>query len=327
VILAIDSGTTRTRVWMLPGSGDPVAAASDVAGARDLAQARDRAWLRATVRKVTDEAIVAVGADWADVEAAVGFGMITSELGLVEVPHLVAPVGRPELAAAMAERSAGVLPVPLFLVPGVRTDANRLSRTDVMRGEETEIAGLLTLDRLASPLLYVSPGSHSKFAWVDDQGRIAWSVTTLSGELLWALRRETILAELVDPDSADLDPARVDEGARIAESAGLTRALFLTRIANLLVGLSPVECSSLLHGAVARTDLTALEGALPAGTSPVSVALSGAGPLRECYQRLLEQRTWVRNVELVDEPLGAIGARFLYERRVHLGEEGRTLHA
>ena len=328
MILAIDSGTTRTRVWLMPSGGDPVEAASGIAGARDRAHRRDRAWLLAMVRKLTGQALATAGADWGDVEAAIGFGMITSELGLVEVPHLVAPVGREALAAAITDWDGGLGPVPLLLVPGVRTPPELVPGADVMRGEETEIAGVLARELIAPPFLYVSPGSHSKFAWVDEQGRIAWSLTTLSGELLWALHRETILAGLVDPAAPDLDPVRVEEGARIAESGGLTRTLFAARVANVLLDLSPAECSSLLHGAVAGDDLRALEATLPAGERRVAIALSGRGLLRQCYRLLLERRGWTSDVQLIDEPLGPIGARALYEaRRARAGEQGRRLRA
>jgi 2-dehydro-3-deoxygalactonokinase len=327
VILAIDSGTTRTRVWVLPDEGEPVEAASGLAGARDLARSHDRAWLLERVQEVTEAALAAVGAAWDEVEAVVGFGMITSELGLVEVPHLVAPVASRDLAAAMARWDVGALPAPLYLVPGVRTDAARIEGADVMRGEETEITGLLARGRVAPPFLYVSPGSHSKFVWVDEQGRILWSLTTLSGELMWALQRETILAGLVDVGSEKLDPVWVEEGARIAGRSGLTRALFVARLGNRLLGMSPLECSSLLHGAVAQIDLRGLEGALPPTMPPVPVALSQGGALFECYRYLLERRVWAREVHVIDEPLGAIGALALYEAGVRAGEKGRSLRA
>src|SRR5205823_8108633 len=125
VILAVDSGTTRTRVWVLPNGGDPVEAASELAGARDLVRSHDRAWLLERVREVNEAALAGVGAGWDDVEAVVGFGMITSELGLVEVPHLVAPVASADLAAAMMRWDESALPAPLYLIPGVRTDAER----------------------------------------------------------------------------------------------------------------------------------------------------------------------------------------------------------
>lgn len=327
MILALDSGTTRTRVWVLAEGREPFVGASEIVGARDLARTRDREWLARRVHDVAEAALDAADATWGEVEAVVMFGMITSELGLVEVPHLVAPVDSVDLVAAMVEWSDDALPARVLLVPGVRTDGARLEWSDVMRGEETEVVGLLSLPEVEPPLLYVSSGSHSKFVCVDGDGRIVWSVTTLSGELMWALHKETILADLVAVDAEDLDPEWVDEGARVTRQAGLTRALFVARVANRLSGVTPGQCSAFLHGAAAETDLRALEAALPDDRGRATIALRGGGPVRECYRQLLEQRPWVREVRLINQPLGAIGARVLYEARVRTGEEGRPLRA
>jgi 2-dehydro-3-deoxygalactonokinase len=328
VIVAVDSGTTRTRAWVVAdtvvGEG-----ASTIAGARDLARTRDRAWLLRQVRDVADHALAAAAAAWTEVEAIVAFGMITSELGLVELPHLVVPVGVSDLVDAMLDHAdITELPARLFLVPGVRNASDDVERADFMRGEETQVIGLLSLAKVEPPLLYISVGSHPKFVWIDPAGRIAWSLTTLSGELLWALHRETILADLVDPAGALADLAAVEHGARVAETAGLSRALFASRLLNRLGGASPETCSAFLHGAIARADLRALETALPAGAATDQIILGGRGPLVEAYRHLLG-RMDLGTVQTLDEPLGAIGARMLYQRRAGLvtGDEGRKLHA
>jgi 2-dehydro-3-deoxygalactonokinase len=328
MILAVDSGTTRTRVWVL-ADGGVAAGASAVAGARDLARNRDKQWLLGRVRLVAEETLAAASLSWAEVEAVVGFGMITSELGLVELPHLIAPVGAAELAAAMYEPSgAAALPARLLLVPGVRNVSESIEHADFMRGEETEVVGLLTLDRIKPPLLYVSIGSHPKFVWVDAGGRIAWSLTTLSGELIWALQQETILAELIDPSAELVDFEAVDEGARVVETAGLSRALFVARVLSRTGGASRETCSAFVHGAVARADLRALEAPLPVEAAPERIVLSGQGPLLDAYRHLLE-RSLGSEPQVLDQPLGAIGAGVIYEFRAALdrSEEGRKLRA
>jgi 2-dehydro-3-deoxygalactonokinase len=328
MILAVDSGTTRTRAWLV-ADGVVGEGVSTIAGARDLARTRDRAWLLRQVREVADHALASAEAEWNNVEAIIAFGMITSELGLVELPHLVAPAGADELVRAMLEPgNISELPARLFLVPGVRNGSDDIERADFMRGEETQAIGLLSLGLAEPPLLYVSVGSHPKFVWIDEAGRIAWSLTTLSGELVWALHRETILADLVDPGGALADLDAVDEGARIMESAGLSRALFAARLLNRLGHAPPKTCSAFLHGAIARADLRALEAALPTGAATERIVLSGHGPLLDAYLHLLG-RAGLGAVQVIDEPLGAIGARVLYERRGGLvsGEEGRKMHA
>jgi len=328
VIVAVDSGTTRTRAWVV-SDGAVGEVASTIAGARDLARTRDRAWLLDQVREVTDRAVASAEVAWSDVDAVVAFGMITSELGLVELPHLVAPVDVDELVRALLEWSEiPELPARVLLVPGVRNASQDVERADFMRGEETQVVGLLALAKVEAPLLYVSVGSHPKFVWVDADSRIAWSVTTLSGELLWALHRETILADLVDPEGTLADLDAVEQGARVAESGGLSRALFAARLLNRIGNASPETCSAFVYGAIARADLRALEIALPAGAGMERIVLSGHGPLLDAYRHLLS-RTNVGSIETVEEPLGAIGARTLYERRTALfaNEEGRKLRA
>lgn len=329
MIVAVDSGTTSTRVWVVE-RGDVKASSSSRSGARDVVRTKDRGELLARIRALADEALAAAGSTWEAVEAIVAFGMITSELGLEEVPHLEAPVDRRMLAAALVERRYGdALPAPVHLVPGVRSGGEELELADFMRGEETEVAGLLALGEPDPPFLYISTGSHTKFLSVDAEGRIDWSLTTLSGELLLALQRETILAELIDLEAPPTDLAALEEGARFVEHAGLSRALFGARLLNRIGGASVTFCSDFLHGAVAGADLLSLRRAAETrGGVPERVAIGGQGTLGEAYRHLLEAQWDVAELRRFDVPLGALGAWNLFttEREAaHAGApEGRS---
>ncbi len=315
MVLAVDSGTTTTRVWALE-NGSVRAGAAGRAGARDLALSRDRDWLLDRIRELAEQALEQLQREWSAVDAIVAFGMITSELGLEELPHLTTPVGVDDLVEAVQERTYDdSLPVPLHLVPGVRNgDGSALELADFMRGEETEVVGLLSLGRAGPPLLYVSVGSHSKLVAVDGDGRIEWSATTLSGELLWALHRETILAGLVDP-SGDIGSFEwVDEGARLVDAIGLSRALFAARLLNRIEHRPAAACSDLVHGAIAQSDLLSFRAALVGRRAGV-VVVAGAGPLAAAYRHLLAREPWVGDLYVADEPLGALGAWWLYSKR------------
>jgi 2-dehydro-3-deoxygalactonokinase len=311
VILAVDSGTTSTRVWVLEG-GEVKASAGSRGGARDVVRTKDRSELLRRIRGLADEALASAGSTWEGVEGVVAFGMITSELGLEEVPHLEAPVSRRMLAEAMVERSYGdALPAPVRLVPGVRSGGDDLELADFMRGEETEIAGLLALGEPEPPFLYISTGSHTKFVGVDREGRIDWSLTTLSGELLLALHRETILADLIDLEAPIADYVALEDGARLVERAGLTKALFAARLLNRVRGVSTASCSDFLHGAVAGGDVLSLRRAAETqGGFPDRIAIGGKGSLKQAYRHLLEsERAELRAYDL---PLGALGAWNLF---------------
>jgi 2-dehydro-3-deoxygalactonokinase len=314
VILAVDSGTTSTRVWLVE-DGNVRPGAATTAGARDVARTKDRGLIARRVTEATNDALRSSGTTWDTVEAVVAFGMITSEHGLEELPHLEAPVDRDALAAALVERELPeALPQPLFLVPGVRNrDEGGLESTDFMRGEETEVIGLLETGKVAPPFLYISTGSHTKFVFVDEHARIAWSVTTLSGEILWAVHRETLLADLVEPDGRVTDAVLAAEGASVAEAFGLSRAFFAARLLNRVRGESPSSCSAFIHGAVAGSDLTALRRTLERrGVGVERIAIGGDGALADAYRHLLGRDGWAATVQMIDEPLGAVGAWSLY---------------
>lgn len=311
VILAVDSGTTSTRAWVVD-SGKVLATASTRAGAKDVATGQDRIELIGSVRWVCDRALGESGRSWSEVQAVVAFGMITSELGLEEVSHLEAPADRHALVDGMRRVDEG-LPAPMYLVPGVRSDGPDLAQTDFMRGEETEVMGLLSLASVEPPILYVSTGSHTKFVVVDAHGRIAWSMTTLSGELLWAVHRETILSELVDPMGELRDVEAAEEGARVAERAGLSRALFAARLLNRVRGAGPDTCSAFVHGALAGSDLRSLRAALAARSDPPSrVVVAGNSAMAQAYRHLLGKEDWVTALEESKQPLGALGAWTLF---------------
>jgi 2-dehydro-3-deoxygalactonokinase len=315
VILAVDSGTTTTRVWVL-GDDGVRAGQTERGGARDIARSKGPPQLIERIRRLADRALVAAGADWEAIDALVGFGMITSEFGLEELPHLATPVGPRDLAAAIEQRSyPDQLPAPVFLVPGVRIGDGELLATDIMRGEETEVVGLLALRELEPPLLYVSTGSHSKFVGVDHAGRIVWSLTTLSGELLWALHRETILTEVLDPVLEEVDLDAVEHGALAAASAGLSRALFLPRLLNRVHGADRATCTGFVVGALARSDLLAVRAALSRREAPCRVAIGGGGAFARAYRHLMPREPWCQDVRVFDQPLGAVGARALYQAR------------
>jgi 2-dehydro-3-deoxygalactonokinase len=217
-------------------------------------------------------------------ELVAAAGMITSALGLVEVPHVEAPAAAADLAARVERhRFPELCELEFLLVPGVRTGPARvppdgIGATDVMRGEETLCVGLLELGRLRPGGALLNLGSHWKLVSIDAAGRIAASRTTLSGELAFVAQTQTILAGSLPrewPASPDLD--WVQWGMELQREAGLPRALFAVRLAEQRTDCTPEQRLSFLLGAVVTADLDPLRasGALPSG-APLVVAGGGA---------------------------------------------------
>lgn len=312
----VDSGTTRTRVrvWRegaVAWSGDRAA------GARDTAIEGHTGRIRTALRDLLAEARSATGAA---PRAAICSGMITSNLGLHEVPHLPAPAGPDELATGIVEvRFDDVADVPFAFVPGVKTrpaalDVTGLDAGDVLRGEEAEVVGLGDRLGITTAATYLHFGSHHKAVEVDAGGRITASRTAITGELLAAMTEHTILKSSTVPlDGLDLDPAAVAAGARAAREHGLGRAAFLVRVGEQLAAIDRRRMTAYLVGALAALDLPLLAG----GDPDTPVVLYGHGVFPDVLAQLLaDDPRPILRVDGATADLAAVaGAVALYERR------------
>ena len=167
-------------------------------------------------------------------------GMLPSKLGFFEVPLVLAPAGVTKLAQHVRMKTfARVTRLPFFLVPGVRIgrapcELSEVAHSDVIRREETEIAGFQASAQTrvrGAPGLLLHVGSHCKAIKMDSRGPIVRSASTLSGEVLHALRTQTILASrLRDLRSQKLLKRFFAGGAKCTQRYGLSRALFMTRL-------------------------------------------------------------------------------------------------
>jgi 2-dehydro-3-deoxygalactonokinase len=295
--IALDGGTTNTRARWIE-NGRVVATARRPVGVRDTvlsdlnAGAQERPLMSAA-----REAIAEVARS--EPELIVAAGMLTSDLGLVAVPHVLAPAGIDELAAAVVVRTIpAVAPQPIHFVPGVRTPPgdgpDGWMSGDVMRGEECETLGALTELRMRGMLelnqqsvIFVWPGSHTKVVEIDGRGRIIRSHTSLGGELIDAVSRHTLLAASLPaclPESFDL--AAVEAGAATAAREGIARAAFLVRIAMLQGTLSPEDRAAFWVGAVVGDDAAHLVRH-PVFMPDRPVWVGGRKPLRALYTGFL----------------------------------------
>jgi 2-dehydro-3-deoxygalactonokinase len=276
--VGIDMGTTNTRAWLLSGDRIVSRARSSV-GVRDTAVSGSADAVRAAVGELVERvADTARRDEGVEPDCVIAAGMITSALGLAEVPHVAAPAGAVELAAgAERHRFEELAGLDAWLLPGVRTgplalEPAEIGTADVMRGEETLCVGLIGDGLLPAGARLLSLGSHWKSIRIDDEGRIAGSSTSLSGELLHAAQTRTILSGSVPPDR----PERISEaffraGMAEAERTGLARALFCVRLLEQRTRSDPAERLSFLAGAFVGAELGAGASAGERG-DPVVIA-------------------------------------------------------
>ena len=289
--IAVDGGSTNTRVWLLH-EGRVIARASAGVGARVTAQDGSPDKLRAALR----ELIAQVCAEDRGVQPSLvaAAGMITSALGLLEVAHVPAPASEQDLARGARQASvAEVTSLPFFLFPGVRCGdlaAADVSQTDVMRGEETLCVGLLADERFKPPFSLLNLGSHWKLNEVDGAGRIARSRTSLSGELIHATQTSTILASGLPAGKLErLDSAWCEHGMTELRRSGLARALFCVRLLEMHDRGTPGQRMSFLIGAYVAAELDALWVAdRPAMAG--SVILAGSGAIARAWEAALTHK-------------------------------------
>lgn len=285
----IDSGTTSTRVryWR---SGHVIWSGSRAAGARDTAIEGHPGRVRDALRDLLREADAQTQTK---PQALICSGMITSDVGLHEVPHVEAPAGPSELAERIVFRTLeDVSDVVFAFIPGVKVHPrdmtiDSLDGGDVMRGEETEVFGLRSLLALTGPATFLHFGSHHKAIDVDAEGRITDLRSSMTGELLSAIREHTILKSstvALDVVTLDLDAARA--GAEATGRYGLGRSGFLVRIGERLAGESRERMTSFLLGALAALDLPLLEGRSEEGP----IVLYGHGAFPAVLASLLEDQ-------------------------------------
>ena len=225
-------------------------------------------------------------------------GMIGSRQGWVEAAYLPCPAGADELAAALVE-------VPfegarLAIVPGL-TSTDPAGTPEVMRGEETQLAGLVS--EIGTSALACLPGTHSKWARVD-AGRVTGFTTHMTGEVFAALRGHTILGRMMQ-DGSDDDAAFLDGVGRAAQPGGVLHHIFGVRTLGLFGRLGERSAASYLSGLLIGHEIAA---ASPDGV----VHLIGAPGLCRLYALALAAREIGTVTALPD--LGAAGLALIAER-------------
>jgi 2-dehydro-3-deoxygalactonokinase len=224
--------------------------------------------------------------------------MITSPLGLQEVPHLLAPAGIDDLArSAVAFHDAAVAPQPIVLIPGVKTEASEHGVPaaagadtlpfDVMRGEETLVCGLISRGQLGAGSALLNASSHWKLIRVDSEGRVAGSRTSLGGEVVHSVQSGTILSASLPSGPLDrVSTHWLEAGAKAGRRDGLLRALFGVRLLDQQKLADAPERFSFLAGACIAEDIDALlaSGALTPG---MPIAVSGPAAVPAAWAHLL----------------------------------------
>ncbi len=292
----VDMGTSNTRVWFMRGN-DILSRAAKAIGVRHTAQDKSAIRIESGLKELITEVVVQAGQSIGScTPRCVGaVGMISSPLGLRELPHVCTPAGPEELTASSRWfEFPEIAEFPFLLVPGVRSGSaalglNSLDRADVMRGEETLCLGLSALGLLKLPGLVLNLGSHWKAIEIDAQGRIIRSISSLAGELINAAKTHTILASSVSRHwPSRLTRQWLEAGMNEQRRSGLTRALYCVRLLEVGKDGTPEDRFSFLLGAFIAADLDMLK-AHELLHEEMQVVISGNVAVAEAWRDALAQ--------------------------------------
>jgi len=235
-LIALDWGTSSLRAYLLGRDG---AVLDMVAGAKGIMQVTDRDFAA-----VFDEVTREWRRKWPALRA-IAAGMIGSAQGWTEAKYLSCPASVTTLADGLVSTPGG----EMMIVPGI---AQYGPSANVMRGEETQIAGALALEPgLAGSSRIVLPGTHSKWVSVGNGAILDFS-TYMTGELFAVLKTHSILGRFAK------EGTDADEGASAAafrrgidaarEARDLGRLLFSARALVLTGGMTAGESLDYLSG-------------------------------------------------------------------------------
>jgi 2-dehydro-3-deoxygalactonokinase len=264
--IAVDWGTSNLRAWA-------------VGQTAILAEARSDDGMGKLAKAEFEPALLRLIAPWlgAGVTPVIACGMVGSRQGWCEAPYRTVPCS-PVDAAGLVTVPVSDPRISVRIAPGLK----QMKPADVMRGEETQIAGALALHPGFDGVICL-PGTHSKWAHIS-AGEVVGFQTCMTGELFDLLANQSVLRHGLTGegwDDAAFDTALSDAMSR-PERIG--SALFSLRAEGLIAGLRPSQARARLSGLLIGVEFAA--------TRPYwlgqAVALIGSPALARVYARALK---------------------------------------
>ncbi|MEM7775910.1 MAG: 2-dehydro-3-deoxygalactonokinase [Pseudomonadota bacterium] len=239
--IGVDWGTSRLRAWAMDGSNAIIAEtqSDDGMGRLDKTQ--------------FELALLAQIADWLPedrVTPVIACGMVGARQGWTEAAYV--PVPTPALSARGFTAAPCQDPrITVWIIPGLK----QLAPPDVIRGEETQIAGLLA-ERPAFTGTVCMPGTHSKWVQIED-GHVAAFQTCMTGEIFALLEQASILRHSVQ--AGDLDDAvfRSTVADALDNRGSVMSHLFAIRADDLLNGVPASAARARLSANLIASELQA----------------------------------------------------------------------
>ena len=235
--IAVDWGTTNLRAWAMR-QDTPVAYAQSDNGMGKLSKSG------------FEPALLDLIDDWlgADQTLVIACGMVGSRSGWVEAPYAQVPNQPLSIPTVQAPSSDP------RLVVRVVSGLSQSEPADVMRGEETQIAGYLRQNQDFDGIICL-PGTHSKWAQIS-AGEVVSFRTLMTGELFSLLSEHSVLS-LTIGEGWDADAFAASVNDALSRPEALAQRLFALRAEGLLNALDGGAAKARLSGLLIGAELAA----------------------------------------------------------------------
>ncbi|MBR9862334.1 MAG: 2-dehydro-3-deoxygalactonokinase [Rhodobacteraceae bacterium] len=240
--IAVDWGQTRQRVWVMGAGGNLLAERSADQGMERLTRDGFETTLLAMIEDFLSDARTT---------PVLCSGMVGSAEDWAEVPFQAVPCA-PQSADSFVSARTGDARIAVTIVPGLSQTS---PAPDLMRGEETKIAGFLQSSPKFDGVL-VMPGTHSKWVHISAEEVVSFQ-TFLTGELYALLARQSVLRNAVA--IGGWDDAAFESGVSeaISRPESVAAKLFSLQAESLLAQGTPEAARARLSGLLIGMELAA----------------------------------------------------------------------
>ena len=289
--IAIDWGSSNLRVWALNNNNAILDSISSNDGMLGLASSEFEPLLSEKISK------------WGVGDVNIPIlccGMVGAKQGWVEAPYASIPYNlMQEVDSVKVSCSDDRLNVRIL--GGLRQD----NPADVMRGEETQIRGFLSIFSNFDGIICL-PGTHTKWVHVS-AGEVISFRTFMSGELFDLLSKYSVLKHSVKSDGWDDEEFKSAVSESISNPQKIFSDFFKLRADHLLKQVEQSELRSKLSGYIIGAELA---GAKPYWLGQ-NVVILGNNNLSKIYKTALEgQGIFAQQIDATECTLNGLAQAF-----------------
>jgi 2-dehydro-3-deoxygalactonokinase len=239
--IAVDWGTTNLRAWGIGTNGKVVCNPVSDQGMGVL----DRDGFEPALLDLVSTLLLPDR-----ITPVVACGMVGSRQGWTEARYVTAPCAPPGYAQSVVAPTSDPR-LSVRILPGVK----QTEPADVMRGEETQVAGFLQQHKDFNGVVCL-PGTHTKWVHISSEKIISFQ-TFLTGELFSLLSKQSVLRHSISKTGWDESTFLTAVSEATSDIAAVPAEFFSIRAQSLIGELQPASARARLSGLLIGLELAA----------------------------------------------------------------------